>query len=81
MLWVPELMRSVLSISTIEKKGFDVVFRDGKAMIKPRGSSSDTTTILAVIEINLYRLKGQPMQAMENRKVEMNKEQVALKVV
>jgi hypothetical protein len=28
-LRVPELRKSVLSVSTIEKKGFDVVFRDG----------------------------------------------------
>jgi hypothetical protein len=34
MLWVLEL-KSVLSISTIEKKGFDVLFRDGQALIKP----------------------------------------------
>jgi hypothetical protein len=45
-LWVPELRRSVLSVSTIEKKGFDVLFQDGQALIKPRGSSSDTTMFL-----------------------------------
>jgi hypothetical protein len=30
-LWVPELKRSVISVSVIEKKGFDVAFQDGKA--------------------------------------------------
>jgi hypothetical protein len=29
MLWVPELRGSVLSVSMIEKKGFDVAFLDG----------------------------------------------------
>jgi hypothetical protein len=28
-LWVPELRRSVLLVSTIEKKGYEVLFRDG----------------------------------------------------
>jgi hypothetical protein len=50
-----------LLVSTIEKKGFDVLFRDGKALIKPRGSSSDTTIVLGVRERNLYRIKGHPM--------------------
>jgi hypothetical protein len=38
-LWVLELKRSVLSVSVIEKKGFEVAFQDGQALIKPRGSS------------------------------------------
>lgn len=29
-LWVPELKRSVLLVSAIEKKGFDIVFQDGQ---------------------------------------------------
>jgi hypothetical protein len=54
----------VLLVSTIEKKGFDVVFQDGQVLIKPKGSS--TATVLGVRESNLYRLKGQPMRAMVN---------------
>jgi hypothetical protein len=60
-LWVPELKKSVLSVSAIDKKGFDVVFQDGQVLIKPRGSSSDTVVVLGVRERNLSRLKGQPM--------------------
>jgi hypothetical protein len=57
-LWVPKLRRSVLSVSTIEKKGFDVAFQDGQVLIKSRGSSLDTTMVLGVRESALYRLKG-----------------------
>ena len=50
-------------------------------LTKPRGSSSDTTTVFGVRESNLYRLKGQPMRAMaSSSRVAENKEQVALKV-
>jgi hypothetical protein len=80
-LWVPELMTSVLSVSAIDKKGFDVVLQDGQVLIKPKGSSSDTSVVLGVRESNLYRLKGQPMRVMASSKVALNKEQVALKVV
>jgi hypothetical protein len=38
-LWLPKLRRSVLSVSTIEKKGFDVAFQDVQGLIEPRGSS------------------------------------------
>jgi hypothetical protein len=50
-------------------------------VIKPRGSSSDTTVVLGVRESNLYRLKDQPMRVMASSKVEVNKELVASKVV
>jgi hypothetical protein len=33
-LWVPKLRRSVLSVSGIDKKGFDVAFQYGKVLIK-----------------------------------------------
>jgi hypothetical protein len=59
-LWVLEL-RSVFSVSTIEKNGFDVLFQDGHALIKPRGSSSDKAIFFRVRERNMYRLKGQTM--------------------
>jgi hypothetical protein len=51
----------VLSVSTIEKKGFDVALQDGHVLIKLGRSSSNTTTILRVRERHLYRIKGQPM--------------------
>jgi hypothetical protein len=38
-LWVPELRRSVLSVSTIEEKGYDVLFWGGQVLFMPRGYS------------------------------------------
>jgi hypothetical protein len=38
--------RSVFSASTIEEKGYAVLFRDGHVLFMPRGSSSDTTMVL-----------------------------------
>jgi hypothetical protein len=35
-LWVPELRRSVLSVSEIERKGYHVLFRDGQVLLVPR---------------------------------------------
>jgi hypothetical protein len=60
-LWVPELKRRVISVSVIEKKGFDIAFQNGKALINPRGYSLDKEIVFGFRERNLYRLKGQPM--------------------
>jgi hypothetical protein len=60
-IWVSELRWSVLSVSAIEKKGFEVLFRDGQALIMTRGSSSDKAFVFGVRESNLYQLKGKPV--------------------
>jgi hypothetical protein len=76
-LWVPEL-RSVLSVSAIEEKGYAVLFRDRKVLSMPKGSSPKSPVVLAVRESNLYRLKGQPMPTMANSsRVTEVKEKVA----
>jgi hypothetical protein len=93
-LWVPELRRSVLSVSEIEKKGYHILFWDGQVLFVPRGSSFRSTVVLGVRERNLYRLKGQPIRAIasssrltEDREqiapqaMQVQREQVALEVV
>jgi hypothetical protein len=80
LLWVPKL-RSVLSISAIENKGYEVLFRDGHALIMPRGSSTNKAIVYGVRESNLCKLTGQPMQSMtSNSRVTENEEHVASKV-
>ena len=68
-LWVPELKRSMISVSMIEKKVFDVAFQDGKALIITIGSSSNKATVFRVRERNLYMLKGKPMLVMTRNNV------------
>jgi hypothetical protein len=60
-LWVLKLRRSVLLVSTIEEKGYAILFRDRQVLFIPRGSSSDIVAVPGVRESNLYRLKGQLM--------------------
>jgi hypothetical protein len=50
---VPKLRRSVLSVSTNEKKGFDIAFQDGQGMIKPKGSILDIIVVLGVRDVGL----------------------------
>ena len=73
-LWMQKLKRSVISVSMIEKKRFDIAFHNGKVLIIPRESSSYKAIVFGVRERNLYRLKGQPMREIANNIVIENRE-------
>jgi hypothetical protein len=60
-LWVPKFMRSVFSVSKIDKKRYHILFRDGHVLFVLRGSSLRLTMVLRVRESNMYMLKGQPI--------------------
>jgi hypothetical protein len=79
-LWMPELKRSVISVSMNENKGFGVVLQNGKALIMPRASSSNKVVVFRVRESYLYRLKSQPMREISRSIVTENREQVDPKV-
>lgn len=77
-LFVPGLKYSVISILMIKKKGFEVLFHDGKARLRPRGSSF-AGIVLGVREYGLYRLTGRPMdheKQVEQVQVQALEEQV-----
>lgn len=59
----------MISVLMIENKGFEILFQDGKARLKPRGSSS-TGIILGVREHGLYRLTSKPMDHGKKKQVE-----------
>jgi prepilin-type processing-associated H-X9-DG protein len=72
-LWVPELWRVVLLVSTIKNNGFDVLFQDGHAFFKKRGSRLETTFVLKVRERDMYKIKGYPLRSVESGIMEEKK--------
>jgi hypothetical protein len=56
-LYVPSLKKNLLSISTLDKKGFRVAFIDGQVLMWPRGKTLDDAIMIGV-EGGLYKLKG-----------------------
>jgi hypothetical protein len=58
-LFIPELKVYLLSVSTLEDKGYRVVFQRGHVLIYPEGATLDATTVLGVRRGRLYRLLGQ----------------------
>eukprot|EP00253_Pinus_taeda_P005063 PITA_05063 len=63
-LYVPSLKKNLVSISRLEDKGDRVAFVDGKVLVWPKGSTTDSTTVIGVREGRLYRLLKQPAQAL-----------------
>ena len=55
-LYVPRLKKNLVSVSTIEDRGFWVMFRDEHVLIHPKGSSITSTVKIGVRSGKLYRL-------------------------
>jgi hypothetical protein len=56
-LYVPSLKTNLLSISTLDEKGFKFAFIDGEVLMWPRGKSIDDVVVIGAKEGGLYKLK------------------------
>jgi hypothetical protein len=54
-LYVPGLKKNLVSISTIEEKGYEVLFRDGQVLLFPRGSSITSAKVIGTRHERLYK--------------------------
>jgi hypothetical protein len=57
-LYVLGLKKNILSISTLDEKGYRVAFVDGQILMCPRGKNFDDVVVIGVQEGGLYKLKG-----------------------
>jgi hypothetical protein len=63
-LYVPGLKRNLISISSIQDRGFEVSFRGTKVLIHPKGYSVTYGRMIGTREGNLYKLLFQPLHAL-----------------
>ena len=71
-LIVPGLKKNLLSISALDEKGMRVAFVYGQVLIWPKGKTIDYAFVIREQEGGLYKLKGQPKQALVHDSVEPN---------
>ena len=71
-LFVPGLKKNLLSISVLDAKGMRVAFVDGEVLMWPKGKTIDDVVVIGEQEGGLYKLKGQPEQALVHDLVEPN---------
>jgi hypothetical protein len=63
-LYVPGLKKNLVSVSTIEEKGYEVLFRDGQVLLFPRGSSITSAKVIGTRHERLYKFLFQPVRAL-----------------
>ena len=63
MYYVPGLRKNLISVSTIEDRGFEVRFREGRVYILPRGASFASTKVIGTRCGKLHRLDFQAITA------------------
>jgi hypothetical protein len=63
-LYVPGLKKNLISVSTIEERGYEVSFRDGQVLLFPKGSSITSDKAIGTQHEKLYKLIFQPASAL-----------------
>ena len=63
-LFVPSLTRNLVSILTLEDKGYRVAFIDGKVLFWHKASSLDKASVIGVRYDSLYKLIGRSAHAL-----------------
>jgi hypothetical protein len=56
--YVPGLKKKLLSISSLDKKGFWVAFVDGKVLMWSKGKTIEDVVVIEIEEGGLYKLNG-----------------------
>ena len=63
-LYVPGLRKNLISVSTIEDKGYEVTFRGGQVIMYPKGRSIELGKVIGIRRGRLYRFGFQSMGAL-----------------
>ena len=66
------MKRNLVSISTLEDKGYRVTFADGKVLAWHKDSSMNTAKVIGIRKESLYRLTTLPAQALAHDSTNIN---------
>ena len=72
-LYVPGLKKNIISISALCAKGIRVSFVNGQVLMWPRGKTIEDATMIGEEYGGLYKIKGQPEQALVHESIEPSK--------
>jgi hypothetical protein len=64
MSYVPRLKNNLVSVSTIEGRGYEVLLHDGHVLLYPKESSITSTKVIGIQHEKLYKLMFQPTIAL-----------------
>jgi hypothetical protein len=63
-LYVPGLKKNLILVSTIEERGYEVLFCDGQVLLFPKGSNVTSAKVIGTRHEKLYKLMFQPASAL-----------------
>jgi hypothetical protein len=63
-LYVPSLNKNLVSVSTIEDRGYERLFCDGHVLLYPKGSSVTSAKVIGIRHEKLYKFMFQPARAL-----------------
>jgi hypothetical protein len=70
-LYVPGLTKNLISVLTLEDKGFEVTFRGGKVYIRPNGSTTKMDKVIGVCSEKGYKLHFELAKALVNNNTDL----------
>jgi hypothetical protein len=71
-LYVLGLTENIVSVLTLEDKGFEVTFRVGKVYIRSKGSTTKMDKVIGVRSEKVYRLYFEPTKALVNNNTDLS---------
>ena len=65
-LYVPRTRKNLISVSALEDRGYEILFRRGQVLIYPRGAPAESVRVIGVRHANVYKFAFQPLLALNN---------------
>eukprot|EP00253_Pinus_taeda_P012573 PITA_12573 len=65
-LYVPGMRKNLISVSVLEDRGYEVLFRGGQVLMYPRGTPADSARVIGVRHAKVYKFAFQPLLALSS---------------
>ena len=65
-LYVPGMRKNLISVSALEDRGYEVLFRGGQVLMYPRGTPADSARVIGVRHAKVYKFAFQPLLALSS---------------
>eukprot|EP00253_Pinus_taeda_P015911 PITA_15911 len=65
-LYVPGMRKNLISVSALEDRGYEVLFRGGQVLMYSRGTPADSTRVIGVCHAKVYKFAFQSLVALSS---------------
>eukprot|EP00253_Pinus_taeda_P014532 PITA_14532 len=65
-LYVPGIRKNLISVSALQDRGYEVLFRRGQVLMYPRGAPAESVRVIGVRHAKVYKFAFQPLLALSS---------------